>query len=136
MNGSRTIRFALTFPLQNLPVSGTQPIVVSRPYVSIFGQSGIMPRLSCFFDSGAAVSVISLPYRQNFRWRPVDSTAQELTTWNGFRCDFGETVIRLQDESRRLMSAPLRVTAKLLRVPVPFHNDRFIILGLNFLMDN
>jgi len=21
-------------------------------------------------------------------------------------------------------------------VPVPFHNDRFIILGLNFLMDN
>src|SRR3954453_4254858 len=136
MNGSTTIRFALEFRLRNLPVSGRPSVPVGRPFVELAlpGATANVP--DCFIDTGAAVSVISWPLRNLLPWRPAPTTIGELTVWNGYPCDFGETTIRLYDRVHRRISASLPLVGKFLRTPVPFHKDRFVILGLNFLMDN
>lgn len=104
--------------------------------MEVCSPASTLPQVDCFIDTGAAVSVISWPLRRELSWRPISAADPELRAWNEHPCDLGETVLRLFDRTRRLISAPLPVVAKFLRTPVTFHNDRFIILGLNFLMDN
>jgi hypothetical protein len=136
MNTTKTTRFTLDFRLRNLRGSGAQSVSVGRPFVEIDSQFTFRPQVDCFVDTGAAVSVVSWSLRREFAWKQIRTSHPELSLWNGVPSDFGETSIRLIDRVRLATSLPLRVVAKFVRTPLAFHNDRFIILGLNFLMDN
>jgi hypothetical protein len=136
MNGSRTTRFTLDFRLRNLRVDSIATVPVGRPFLEVLLPGVPSPWFDCFIDTGAAVSVVSLPFKDLMRGRQVVTFQPELRNWNGYPCEFGETTIQLHDEARRILSPPLALVGKFLRTPVPFHNDRFIILGMNFLMDN
>ena len=132
MNGSKSTRITLEFPLQNQSVSGNQTVLLSRPFVNVVNEFGDAIQLGCFVDTGSAVSIISFRMRREFPPRAIATTRHELTSWNDYPCDFGETSVRLHDPRSRHVTQPLRVVGKFLRVPVPFHNDRFIILGLKW----
>jgi hypothetical protein len=136
MNGSATIRLPIAFRPRSLPVSGGASVVLARPFVELYAPTGPILWADCFIDTGAAVSIMSGQLRSIFPVRTISAPGAELTVWNGRACDFGETDIRLVDRHRRVATAALPLVGKFLRAPVPFHSDRFVILGLNFLMEN
>lgn len=136
MNGSRTIRFPLAFRLHRLRVNVDHNVPVARPFLDVRLATRLEPQVDCFVDTGSAVSVVSWPVHEVLSWKRIPTSFEELKIWNGQACDFGETTIRLFDREHRFLSPALPVVGKFLKAPTPFHKDRFIILGLSFLMDN
>ena len=135
MNGSRTTRITLNFRLRSLQVSGVT-VPIARPFVDYYHPSASPERPACFIDTGSAVSVVSFPLRRELGFSPTRTLSTELRAWNGYACEFGETRIRLFDRLHRRVTAPLPIVGKFLSASVPLLQDHFVILGLNFLMDN
>jgi hypothetical protein len=128
-------------------------------HVDVGGAGWVRPH--CFFDTGAAFSIISQSVAQRIgaALTPIPVQHGPIPTFeNGvpatptpsdgllrwfdpntnqvIPCLFGELTVRLRNRTTGATSDPLRLVAKVLQGPaVPF-NGNFVLLGMHFLAAN
>jgi hypothetical protein len=128
-------------------------------HVDVGGSNWVRPH--CFFDTGAAFSIISQPVAQQMgtALAPIPVQHGPIPTFeNGvpatptpsdgllrwfdpntnqlIPCVFGELTVRLRNRTTGATSDPLRLVAKVLQGPARPFNGNFVLLGMHFLTAN
>jgi hypothetical protein len=144
--------FALDVKLNQYDLGSGRILHLTRPHVLLVPRQRGLTRVTCFVDTGAALSVVSFGASTLFppltpisvpssirlttpTGRLVSVSAGHLLDWRGQNCRLAETEGEMLDRQSRTRSGPLRFIAKFVPAPFPFENDQFVILGTQFMQE-
>jgi hypothetical protein len=131
--------FPFDFRLREVePIPGVK-FNVTRPFLRASPPTLKNFNFACFFDTGAPISVVSFGMLHYITWKRLarhQDLSPEYAFWHGLPCDLGETTIHLTNQRTNTTSKTCRVFGKFVLQPASFEKDRFMILGMNFLIDN